>query len=492
VIRTGGPVVAFLLLALSLAPAAAAEPILDPFGITYPKFQGTPATPTQLSYTKAPRNPFMAPNPRSNIHNDTWMTDAYRGPGPLGNAAQAISNAMSPALCGSLTFHSRGYIVAVCPSLIAPPQVRVMDPTTLELMASYDMPNAPDPPGTKAYQNFAGGGYFFLDGRDRVWSSTKTSHLFVLQVAPDGRSITKTADYDLTSVLEPDERISSALPDFKGRIWFVSKKNGKVAILNTKTRRIRAIRLGEDIQNSFTVDRRGIYVVSSKRMYRFGTRRGKPRVQWKATYRNSGIVKPGQADAGSGTTPTIMRGGYVAITDNADPMNVVVYRKAVRLKRGRRRVVCRIPVFDKGAGATENSLITNGRSLYVENNYGYQDPFGPSSGALTTPGLARIDVKRNGRGCRKVWTNATERVPTVVSKLSTRTGLIYTYTRDPDPLGRQPYFWTAVSARTGATVFKVYAGNGLGFNNNYAGLALGPTGTAYLGVTGGLIALRDG
>jgi hypothetical protein len=172
---------------------------------------------------------------------------------------------------------------------------------------------------------------------------------------------------------------------------------------------------------------------------------------------------------------------------------VVVYRKAVRLKRGQRRVVCRVPVFEPGASATENSLITNGRSLYVENNYGYQDPFGPNSGALTTAGFARVDVNRNGRGCRKIWTNTTERAPTAVPKLSTRTGLIYTYTRDPDPLPlHQPYFWTAINARTGATAFKVYAGNGLGFNNNYAGLALGPTGTAYLGVTGGLIALRDG
>ena len=81
----------------------------------------------------------------------------------------------------------------------------------------------------------------------------------------------------------------------------------------------------------------------------------------------------------------------------------------------------------------------------------------------------------------------------MVPKLSTKTGLIYTYTRDPDPLPlRQPYFWTAINARTGATAFKVYAGNGLSFNNNYAGLALGPTGTAYLGVTGGLIAMHDG
>jgi len=80
-----------------------------------------------------------------------------------------------------------------------------------------------------------------------------------------------------------------------------------------------------------------------------------------------------------------------------------------------------------------------------------------------------------------------------VPKLSTRTGLIYTYTRDPSSLpGSQPYFWTAISARTGATAFKVYAGNGLGFNNNYAGLAIGPNGTAYLGTTGGIVVLRDG
>ena len=491
-LRRASPALAALATLLACAPAAAAQPIPDPLAPLFPHFQGAAASPTQLSHTRAPQNPFMAPNPRGNIHNDTWMTDAYRWAGPLGRSPVAFSGSMRPALCGSLTFHSRGYIVSVCPSLVAAPQARVIDPVTLEVLATYDMPNAPDPPGTKAYQNFAGGGYFFLDKRDRIWSSTKTSHLFVLQVSLDGRSITKLRDYDLTSVLEPDERISSALPDFRGRIWFVSKRNGKVAILNPKTRRIRAIRLGENIQNSFTVDRRGVYVVSSGRMYRFRAKNGRPRVQWRARYRNSGIVKPGQADAGSGTTPTIMRGGYVAITDNADPMNVVVYRKAVRLRRGQRRVVCTVPVFDQGASATENSLITNGRSLYVENNYGYQDPFGPSSGAVTTPGFARVDVRRNGRGCRKVWTNATERAPSVVPKLSTKTGLLYTYTRDPSSVpASQPYYWTAISARTGGTVFKVYAGNGLGFNNNYAGLAIGPSGTAYLGVTGGIVALRD-
>jgi hypothetical protein len=481
-------------LLLVLAPAAAADPILDPLAPAFPKYQGAPATAHRLKPTRAPQNPFMARNPRSNIHNDTWMTDAYRWAGPLGSSPVATSNAMPPAVCGSLTFHTRGFIVSVCPSLLAAPQARVIDPHSLEILATYNMPNAPDPPGTKAYQNFAGGGYFFLDRRNRIWSATKTNHVLVLKVSDDGTSITLVRDYDLTSALDSNERITSALPDFRGRIWFVSKQNGKVGYVGRHKGRIRFVTLGEQIENSFTVDRRGIYIVSDTRMYRFWARRGgKPRVQWKAKYRDSGIVKPGQVDAGSGTTPTIMTGGYVAITDNADPMNVVVYRKAVRLRRGHRRKVCEVPVFDQGSSATENSLLTNNRSLYVENNYGYQDPFGPNSGAVTSPGFARVDVKRGGRGCRKVWETKVERGSSVVPKLSTRTGLIYTYTRDPIAVpASQPYYWTAISATTGATAFKVYAGNGLPFNNNYAGLALGPDGTAYLATTGGMLALRDG
>ena len=64
-----------------------------------------------------------------------------------------------------------------------------------------------------------------------------------------------------------------------------------------------------------------------------------------------------------------------------------------------------MPVFDQGASATENSLMGDGRSLIVENNYGYQDPFGTSAGAVTEPGFARVDVNKNGKGCKKVWTN---------------------------------------------------------------------------------------
>ena len=484
-----------LLAGLAIATTAGAVPINSmPPPPSLPAFQGHAATAHPIKPTIAPQNPFMAANPNNNIHNDTWMTDAYQRKGPLGRSLVTNSDAKPPALCGSLTFDRKGRILSVCPSAVAPPQARIIDPDTLETIASYGLPTAPDPPGTKTYQNFTGGGYFFLDNRDRIWVPTKTDHIFVLAESADGQSLVLVRDFDLTGVLdESSERITSALPDFHGLIWFVTKKNGKVGTLNRKTGRIRVKTTGEEIENSFAVGRDGVYIVSDKRMYRFvAGPNGRPRIVWQAGYKNSGVVKPSQVDAGSGTTPTIMSGGYVTITDNAEPMNVVVYRTAGHLRRGQRRKVCEVPVFAKKTGATENSLMTAGRGIFVENNYGYQDPFGPTSGAVTVPGFARVDVKPDGNSCRKVWTNHDAGAPTVVPKLSTRTGLIYAYTRPPDPSGSQGYYWTAIDARNGKTAWSQYAGSGLVYNNNYAGLALGPDGTAYLGVIGGLISLRDG
>jgi hypothetical protein len=185
----------------------------------------------------------------------------------------------------------------------------------------------------------------------------------------------------------------------------------------------------------------------------------------------------------------------------------MVYRTAARptrivVRRGRHhhrrrvrvavpRTVCRVPVFTRSASDNENSLMVAGRSMIAENNYGYTGPTSVTGGKLTAPGFARVGINRDGRGCHLVWTNTTERAPTVVSKLSLTNGLIYTYTKDPGL--SDPWYWTAIDFRTGRTVFKQLSGTGsLGYNNNYAGIALGRGGTAYLAVLGGVIALRDG
>ena len=492
--RFGAAAIVAVVVALTAATSASALPITSAGATTLPDFSGAAATANPIpNPTKPEQNPFMAADPNSNIHNDSWMTDSYNRSGPLGNNLQTSSYAYQSSLCGSIAFDSRGRIVTVCPSIPFAPQARIIDPDTLAPISTFDLPTAPNPSGTKEFQNFAGGGYFFLDNKDRIWVATRTDHIYLLNEGPDGNTLTLERDYDLTSVLDTStERISSALPDYNGLIWFVSKANGKVGTLNPKTGALKPLQLDEEIENSFAVASDGVYIVSDKRMYRFkANKKGKPTVIWSKGYPNSGIVKPSQVNAGSGTTPTILEDGYSAITDNADPMNIVVYRNKKNLKKGEKRIVCKVPVFDAGASATENSLMGTKRSLIVENNYGYQDPFGPNAGALTEPGFARVDVKKNGKGCVKKWTNTDVRSPTVVPKLSTKTGLIYTYSRPEEPLGDQGYFWTTIDYRTGKTVWSKYAGSGLTFNNNYAGLALGPNGRAYLGTIGGIISLRD-
>ena len=117
---------------------------------------------------------------------------------------------------------------------------------------------------------------------------------------------------------------------------------------------------------------------------------------------------------------------FVAITDNADPMDVLVYKR--RRQVTGRRLVCRQPVFEKGASATDQSLIASARSLIAENNYGYTGPASTMNGRVTSPGLERVDLEFDGRGCHSVWRSPV-RAPSVVPKLSLRAGLVYTYTK---------------------------------------------------------------
>ena len=177
----------------------------------------------------------------------------------------------------------------------------------------------------------------------------------------------------------------------------------------------------------------------------------------------------------------------MAITNNADPVRVVVVKQGRRVHG--RRTVCSMPVFDKGASSTDQSLIAAGRAIFAENNYGYTGPATTENGGSTQAGLQRVDVRANGKGCVRRWRSA-EHAPTVVPKVSLDAGLLYTYTKPPGDRA-DPWYLTALSARTGRTAFKALAGGGLGFNNNYAPVTLGPDGTAYVGTLGGLVALRD-
>jgi hypothetical protein len=136
-------------------------------------------------------------------------------------------------------------------------------------------------------------------------------------------------------------------------------------------------------------------------------------------------------------------------------------------------------------------LIGTGRSVVVENNYGYTGPAATINGASTTPGIERIDINSEGTGCSPVWYSP-QRAPSAVPKLSLQNGLVYAYTKPARSDGVDAWYLTTLSFRTGKTVYERLAGTGLGYNSNYAPVSIGPDGTAYVGALGGLALLRDG
>jgi hypothetical protein len=99
-------------------------------------------------------------------------------------------------------------------------------------------------------------------------------------------------------------------------------------------------------------------------------------------------------------------------------------------------------------------------------------------------------VDRATGPCATRW-HSKEIAPSVVAKLSRGNGLVYTYTKDRSSDNSDGWYLTALDWATGRTVYKRLAGEGLGFNNNYAPVTIGADGTAYVGVLGGLVALRD-
>ena len=461
------------------------EPIPgSPLAIDVDEFAGAPVAADPHRKLRVPRHPFMARNGSSNIHNDAYQSDVYNRRGPLGEDIET-SSALFTRECASVTFDRRGRIVTVCVGLDHP-VLAVLDPETFEPLSTMELPPR-DTGSGNPFSNFAGGGYFYLDNRDRAVVPTSERHILFVRDTPAGQ-LRLRRDIDLTAKVPEGDAIIAIMPDWDGRVWFATTK-GRVGFV-TRRGRVAALATGEPIGNSFAVDERGgVYIVTNGALYRFQAgRRGGVRTVWRQAYPNVGEVKPGQTQAGSGTTPTLMGRRLVAITDNAPHMAVRVYQRT-RHAEGR-RLVCRQPVFEPGASSTDQSLIATRRSIVAENNYGYTGVTATMNGATTTPGLERVDLDRDGRGCSVAW-DSEERAPSVVPKLSLGSGLVYTYTKPERDDVMDAWYLTAIDFDNGKTRWRRLAGTGFGYNNNFAPVTLARGGVAYVGVLGGLTRFED-
>jgi hypothetical protein len=478
------------------------------FAQPVPGFIGSPATPQVIATTPVPQSPYMAPNGRSELHTDDYQSDTYPFAGPLGHSPQANSTFLA-AECGTVTFDARGRIIVVCIGIVRP-VVYLMDPDSLETLATYNLPARGGVSG-----NFGSGGYFFLDNQDRAVIPTRGRDIYWIKENAQGMqfALDHTCKNNLPGMIPADQAINSVIPDDHGLLWFTTSGGSDLAAepamvgtvhpdpsdMNSCTVKLFTLPAGEQIVKSLGADpdpsRGGVFIVSTYQMYRFDPAAdGTPTVTWHEAYDRGTGIKPGQRYQGSGTTPTLVGTDFVTINDNADVQtHVLVYRRGAQTSEP--RLVCAVPVFQPGKSDSFNSLIATDKSILIENNWGYVDLSSTVFGRTTEPGIARVDLSDDRNSCSAVWTNTEESVPNVVSQASLATGLVYTYSKDPSPADARytaPWYFTAVDFKTGETVFKVLAGTGVFYNSNYSGVYLGPDGkTGYVGVVGGLVRIHD-
>lgn len=513
--------------------ATAAEPACcDPIpatpipnGLLYPfaqKYIGNPAMPNPVPHIAVPEHPFMAHNGNPVMHCDSWSSSTYEVSGPLGVDPQINSTYRGfYQLVQTVTFDSRGRVVAVCENLQRAPKLMLLDPESLDELAQYQLPAKPwwwlfDPLG--GLNDTSGGAYFYLDHHDRVVVGTNTQTIDVIQVRECGFELVASFDLsdELVQVSWPGrDTIPSVLPDWnvEDRFWFASRY-GRVGFVDVDMVSGQIVHVGtydcldpepgvdfEQFQNSFAVGEDGVYIVSNYALYRFNVNEeGQPEPDWRIPYDRGSRQKPGQLSQGSGTTVTLA-GELVIIGDNADPLFNVLF-----VKRDTGELVCSEDVFTghEDRSACENSVIAfqhaeeDRYSVIVVNNYGF-DMFAPTFGRSTEPGVARIDVERqyDPVECREQW--VCEEVWAIeetcvysLPKLSFANGLVYLVTKDPNPCLIDAWYFTTVDFRTGETIYKALIGTGWLHMDYGAPITFSPDGVAYVGSIGGLRSIRDG
>ncbi|MFF7309128.1 hypothetical protein [Streptomyces sp. NPDC008137] len=393
-----------------------------------------------------------------------------------------------------------------------------LDPVTMEVESSWAAPAGQE-------LNIP---YMSANDQGQILVSSKQGHIYVVRRTDGegGPAFEVERDIDLVAqeTMRPGESLLNSSWDAKGNIWFttggIAGAGGELGTGTTlgvlgqdDTAHVRHFE-DQVVENGIAVSGTTAYVVTGPAgaadepdatgyMYALGPGSGsEPEILWKEPYAAGDAVKPGGFARGSGATPALLGDRYVAVTDNANGrINLRVYHQR-EAGRGDSQLVCKVPLFTKGASANDIGTIGyehDGRSgVVVLNGYNAPDLPSPSSDIdgphndmnEMAPGVQRIQVDAYGK-CRTLWSTP-ERIKSV-PVLSTATGLVYGYTQDAHLAAEGTYVWyaEALDFRTGEVKWKKRTGAGGTFNDIFAPASLGPDGTLYQRVAGGLVAVKD-
>ena len=463
-------------------------------------------------------NPYLAAGTNGTMHGNGYQSDTHEAAGPTGTALTVRSRVAGnglPRQCATFVFRSDGKPIVMCGGISGFRMV-LLDPDSLAALATYDLPIRPSSFQAVIKRDMgvmmadsSGGAYLFLDNRNRLVFANSQQVIQRLEVRQDGSNwrFVVEREWDIKPYVPHDcqnwnnwfpagecDMVTTVMPDHQGRYWWTTRF-GRIGTLDPETGKVAQIRLkDEEIQNALAMDASAVYIVSDHAQYAFAAGADDvPKELWRHPYDRGTGRKIGSINQGSGTTPTLLGTRWLTFADNADGrINLVVVRRGA-LKPGEPREICKVPVFDADASATDNSMIGWGNSIILENNAGFKSAFEQTDWRAVRGGILRLDVREDESGCDVVWTSPLK-APSVVPKLSAASGIAYFYSFDlvKDADGKETQDWAIVGLdfRTGKQVIKIPTGRGRGFDNNWASMAIAPDGSFYAGVTGGLVQVR--
>lgn len=355
------------------------------------------ASATHLASAASPYNAWLADSPWPQVHGGPWQQDSSISPGPT-TAAQL----------GSPQFVSTGVVnIALLQSPVYPNGNRVYWGGAIDKIykvavidGQLKLINMIDRYGSTASNVLTpfAGAYTAVRYDNTYLTGARRTVLAYRDTRPGDMysPIALYKSYEIPASIAPDpgpltaNHITAMSVLFDGKI-VVATRYGTVGVVDIETGRAKFTKVaaGETISNNVAVaSDGGIYVVSSKQMYRFqwttGSNWETSALQspldaagtcdmcWKQVY-DADAPAPGTLGAGSGSTPTLMgpNGEYVVITDGAKVAKLSVFRTGT-LANGEQRLAAAMPVTfgdpNRAQTASEQSVVVSGYGMAIVSN----------------------------------------------------------------------------------------------------------------------------
>ena len=417
-----------------------------------------------------PANPHLSDSPWPISHLNAYAQASSSLPGALGTGSVAVREIELGGLSIIFVFNSRGHLFTIPKGVNVTSTIYKVDPIGMTVLDSLEIPTT----------GVRGGVYCLADSRDRIVASVGGKLMWFSdrdETTGSEADLHLVGEVDLSSHLSTGDEIMGISILYTGELVFATTGTDDdpcsigVVAGGFEAPDIRTIDFpGETMSNSVAVDEDGgIYLVTSHNARRVTWTGSELVDSWACPY-EPGERRPMRLGLGSGSTPSLMLDRYVAITDNAPQMNLLVLRRGLDVADDD-RLVDIIPTLEEDS-TSEQSVLVCDRSMIVAQNV-------PGKA-----GLERYDLSE-AEELTLVWHNPIE-LPSCIPSMSRDTRQVYVYGMDGDQ-------WTmfGIDFDSGETLWRAHAGEGFPYNNYYSGVVVGPQGRLYIGIMKGLVSFAD-